>query len=73
MLTQIKTFSQAVNGDVDFIYLNYADASQDPLGSYGIGNVRFLWDVVAKYGLTGTFQRRIPGGLRSVGWLEQVR
>lgn len=64
MLTDIKEFSRSVNGDVDFVYLNYADASQDPLGSYGSDNVQFLRDVAAKYDPSGAFQRRIPGGFK---------
>lgn len=47
-----------------FVYLNYANPSQDPLGSYGAENVAFLRDVSAKYDPEGIFQRRVPGGFK---------
>lgn len=47
-----------------FVYLNYANPSQDPLSSYGVENVAFMRDVSAKYDPQGIFQRRVPGGFK---------
>ncbi|KAI8628514.1 FAD-binding domain-containing protein [Xylariaceae sp. FL1651] len=64
MAAQVENFAKSVQGDMDFIYLNYADIDQDPLGSYGASNVQFLKDVAARYDPTGVFQTRIPGGFK---------
>jgi hypothetical protein len=61
---QVKEYSKSVNGDLDFLFLNYADASQDPLGSYGSTNIKHIRTTAAKYDPTGVFQRRIPGGFK---------
>lgn len=47
-----------------FVYLNYANPSQDPLGSYGVENVAFIRKVSSKYDPQGVFQRRVPGGFK---------
>ncbi|KAI1841301.1 hypothetical protein JX266_012537 [Neoarthrinium moseri] len=64
MSAQIKSFSESNSGGIDFIYANYADDSQDPLGSYGADNVQHMREVAAKYDPTGVFQTRIPGGFK---------
>lgn len=64
MSAKIKKFSELANASADLIYLNYADSSQDPLGSYGSGRVQFLRDVAAKYDAAGVFQDRVPGGFK---------
>ncbi|RYP71474.1 hypothetical protein DL770_008122 [Monosporascus sp. CRB-9-2] len=48
MTAQVKEFSRSVHGDMGFVYLNYADASQDPLGSYGLRSVEHMRNVAAK-------------------------
>lgn len=47
-----------------FKYLNYADRSQDPLGSYGAQSLEFLKRTSAKYDPSGVFQKRVPGGFK---------
>lgn len=64
MSAKVRQFSELVKGEMDFIYLNYADASQDPIGSYGPENVQYLRHVAAKYDPTGVFQTRVPGGFK---------
>ncbi|KAI0138688.1 FAD binding domain-containing protein [Hypoxylon sp. NC0597] len=61
---QIKELTRSLNGDMDFIYLNYADGSQDPLGNYGAANIQHIRNVAAAYDPTAVFQRRIPGGFK---------
>lgn len=64
MIQRIKTFANSVGSSEEFVYLNYAAAAQDPLGSYGAANVEHMKQVARKYDPHGTFQRRIPGGFK---------
>ncbi|MCJ1396412.1 hypothetical protein MMC18_009302 [Xylographa bjoerkii] len=47
-----------------FQYINYADPSQDPIGSYGPENVKRLRAASRKYDPKGVFQTRVPGGFK---------
>lgn len=49
---------------VDFIYLNYADISQNVYNSWGAGNVAKLKAASRKYDPTGVFQKLVPGGYK---------
>ncbi|KAI0204448.1 FAD-binding domain-containing protein [Astrocystis sublimbata] len=64
MLAKVADFAKSVQGEMEFIYLNYADADQNPLGTYGVSNIALMKDVAAKYDPTGVFQTRIPGGFK---------
>lgn len=55
---------KASGNNLPMVYLNYANPSQDPLGSYGVENVAFMRDIAAKYDPQGIFQRRVPGGFK---------
>lgn len=48
----------------EFQYINYADPSQDPIGSYGVENVEFLINVSRAYDPRGVWQRQVPGGFK---------
>lgn len=61
---KVQKFAESVGSKEDFIYLPYADASQDPLGSYGAANVRHIRQVSKAYDSQGFFQRRVPGGFK---------
>ncbi|MCJ1317048.1 hypothetical protein MMC15_002369 [Xylographa vitiligo] len=47
-----------------FVYINYADPSQDPIGSYGPANVQRLKAASRKYDPRGVFQTQVPGGFK---------
>lgn len=47
-----------------WIYLNYAERDQDPIGSYGSENVGKLQAASKKYDPTGLFQTNVPGGFK---------
>lgn len=64
MTAKIREFSKSVKGDIDFLYLNYADASQDSLGTYSAANIQHIRDVAAQYDPAEVFQKRIPGGFK---------
>ncbi|KAI9761538.1 MAG: hypothetical protein M4579_000929 [Chaenotheca gracillima] len=48
----------------EYIYLNYALADQDPIGSYGAENVKKLRAVSKKYDPLQIFQNLVPGGFK---------
>ena len=61
----VKEFAATiVDGNLDWIYLNYADKSQDPLASYGIENLKKMRKVAAKYDPEQVFQKLCPGGFK---------
>ncbi len=64
MVAEIKAFAKTNRGDVDLVYMNYTDPSQNPLASYGSDNVEFIRKVAKKYDPKGVFQSRIPGGFK---------
>ena len=47
-----------------WVYLNYADGSQDPIGSYGAESKARLQAVSKKYDREQVFQRNVPGGFK---------
>ncbi|RSL94613.1 hypothetical protein CDV31_014243 [Fusarium ambrosium] len=61
---ELEDFAISQDSSVRFRYLNYAEPSQDPLGGYGVDNVQYIRDVVAKYDPNGLFQTRVPGGFK---------
>ena len=52
------------DGNLDWEYINYADASQNPLRSYGGDNVRQLKEVARKYDPQEIFQKLCRGGFK---------
>ncbi|KAK3325029.1 hypothetical protein B0H66DRAFT_491692, partial [Apodospora peruviana] len=66
-IEDIKEYANSIleeGGVQDWIYLNYADRSQDVIGSYGEENVRKIRDVAARYDSKEVFQRLCPGGFK---------
>ena len=49
---------------IPFKYLNYADKSQDPIGSYGPDSKARLQAVSKEYDRNGLFQTGVPGGFK---------
>lgn len=61
----IKQYASTVEGGLlDWLYLNYADQSQDVLAGYGAENIEFLKGVSAKYDPEAVFQKLCPGGFK---------
>lgn len=61
----VEEFADRIEGGkLDWVYLNYADKSQNPLASYGEDHVRMLKDVAARYDPTGVFQDLCTGGFK---------
>jgi hypothetical protein len=61
---RVATFAKSIGSGDDFVYLPYADASQNPLGSYGADNVQTMKKVAEEYDPEGFFQLRVPGGFK---------
>lgn len=64
LTAQVKEYAQGIGQDVSLVYPNYADASQDVIGSYGADNVQYLRAVAQEYDPTGFFQKRVSGGFK---------
>ncbi|KAI1634838.1 hypothetical protein F4809DRAFT_616394 [Biscogniauxia mediterranea] len=60
----LKEYAASVGADSEWVYLNYADPTQDPLASQGAENVEFMRATALKYDPEGVFQTRAPGGFK---------
>lgn len=60
-LTQLTA---ALGFGSSFVYLNYADSFQNPLGSYGTDSVAFMKHVAREYDPDQVFQELVPGGFK---------
>ncbi|KAF4120274.1 FAD/FMN-containing dehydrogenase [Geosmithia morbida] len=64
-IKEVRDFAATIDGgNLEWVYLNYADKSQDPLGSYGAENIRKMKDAAAKYDPDQVFQKLCPGGFK---------
>lgn len=61
---ELKEYSEGIGAGIDWIYVNYADPSQDALGSYGEENVRFLRETAKKFDPEGFLQKRMRSGFK---------
>lgn len=60
----LKEHTVEVGADVDWVYFNYADYTQDPFAGYPSDNVAFMKKVAEKYDPLHVFQERMPGGFK---------
>ena len=63
-VNQLHKYAASIGAEHEYIYLDYADETQDPLGSYGPENVAKMRAAAAKYDPTGVFQTMVPGGFK---------
>ncbi|TDZ24366.1 Bifunctional solanapyrone synthase [Colletotrichum orbiculare MAFF 240422] len=63
-IAELKAYSATLDAHPTYVYMNYANAEQDVIGSYGEENIRFLKETAAKYDPAGFFQTRVPGGFK---------
>ncbi|KAK7953148.1 FAD-binding domain-containing protein [Apiospora saccharicola] len=64
ILGSIKSRAAARDLLVPYTYMNYAFASQNPIGSYGAENKAELQRVSRRYDPQGLFQKGVPGGFK---------
>ncbi|ORY68841.1 uncharacterized protein BCR38DRAFT_424481 [Pseudomassariella vexata] len=60
----VEEYAASLDGMLEWVYLNYADKSQNPLASYGEENLKKIRDVAAKYDPDQVFQKLCPGGFK---------
>jgi hypothetical protein len=58
----LENFARSIGLHIDWQYLNYVDKTQDPLSSYGQGNIEFIRRAAAKYDPFGLFQKKVVSG-----------
>jgi Zn-dependent oligopeptidase len=61
---ELKEYAQSVDADNEYLYMDYADVDQDPLGSYGPENIRKMKAAAKKYDPEGVFQKLVAGGFK---------
>jgi hypothetical protein len=61
---QMQKFAADKGGLVNWQFMNYADAYQDPLASYGSENVEKIRAAAKKVDPEGIFQTKAPGGFK---------
>lgn len=64
IINRIDTYAKSVGLSNPYLYLDYADASQNPLASYGAESVKKMKAASKKYDPNGVFQRLVPGGFK---------
>lgn len=64
MIQQMTRYARNTRADNEYLYLNYADGSQNPLRGYGDENLNLIRCVAEKYDPTGVFQTQVPGGYK---------
>jgi hypothetical protein len=61
---EVKRYAEDLGAVVPWLYINYADSSQDPVKSYGQKNRKFLEKVSKKYDKKGFFQKKVQSGFK---------
>jgi hypothetical protein len=61
---QMQNFATEKGGLVNWQFMNYADAYQDPLASYGSENVAKIRAAAKRVDPEGIFQTKAPGGFK---------
>lgn len=73
MIAQLAAYAESIDGLNEYIYLDYADSTQNPLAGYGVKNLQKLKSVSEKYDPRGVFQTAVPGGFKLVNVEEQLK
>ncbi|KAI9374423.1 hypothetical protein BJX61DRAFT_301221 [Aspergillus egyptiacus] len=63
-LAELDEYAKSIDAYNEYIYLNYADKTQNPLRGYGDENVEFIREVALRYDPDGVFQTQVPGGFK---------
>ncbi|KAL4894757.1 hypothetical protein BDV59DRAFT_192207 [Aspergillus ambiguus] len=63
-MAELDEYAKSIGKYNEYIYLNYADKSQNPLRGYGDENVEYIKEVAERYDPDGVFQTQVPGGFK---------
>lgn len=63
-LNELDEYARDAGKYNEYVYLNYADGSQNPLGGYGDESVEYMRKVAQRYDPDGVFQTQVPGGFK---------
>ena len=64
LVNRIREYAVSIGADNPYLYLDYADKTQDPLAGYGAENVKKMKAAATKYDLHEVFQTLVPGGFK---------
>ncbi|KAF1833324.1 FAD-binding domain-containing protein [Decorospora gaudefroyi] len=64
LIDRIREYAESIGAGNPFLYLNYADKTQDPLASYGTEAVMEMKAATKKYDPFGIYQKLVPGGFK---------
>jgi len=64
LVDRIRAYAVSIGANNPYLYLDYADITQDPLASYGAENVKKMKAAAKKYDPQGVFQNLVPGGFK---------
>ena len=63
-IKEINQYAASIGKANEYIYLDYAYQTQNPLRGYGAANLRKLREVARKYDPGAVFQTLVPGGFK---------
>lgn len=63
-ISEINKYAASIGKANEYIYLDYADQTQNPLRGYGTANLRKLREVAREYDPGAVFQTLVPGGFK---------
>lgn len=64
LVNRIREYAVSIGADNPYLYLDYADKTQDPLAGYGAENVKKMKAAATKYDPHEVFQTLVPGGFK---------
>ncbi|KAF3042865.1 hypothetical protein E8E12_000806 [Didymella heteroderae] len=64
LIDRIRAYAVSIGADNPYLYLDYADITQDPLAGYGAENVKKMKAAAQKYDPQSVFQKLVPGGFK---------
>jgi hypothetical protein len=64
LIDRIRAYAVSIGADNPYLYLDYADNTQDPLASYGAESVKKMKEAAKKYDPSEVFQKLVPGGFK---------
>lgn len=63
-LKELDEYAKSEGKYNEYVYLNYADRTQNPLRGYGPENLEYIEKVAGTYDPDGVFQTQVPGGFK---------